>query len=67
MLNMIPFDGFLFGFRLAGPHARQHSTESISEMDHIKSIGRPTIKTTAWQMNPRILVIYVREQVSNAV
>jgi hypothetical protein len=39
MLKMIPFDAFLFGLRLAGPHARQHSTESISEMDQTQAIG----------------------------
>jgi hypothetical protein len=39
MLNMIPFEAFRFGFRLAGPHARQHSTASISEMDQTQAVG----------------------------
>jgi hypothetical protein len=39
MVNMIPFEAFLFGFRLAGPHARQHSTARISERDQTHAIG----------------------------
>jgi hypothetical protein len=46
-LKMNPFEAFLFGFRLAGPHERQSSTEIISEMDQRKSGGRHNIRITA--------------------
>lgn len=67
MLNMMPFDAFLFEFRLAGPHARQHSTAIISAMDQRQSSGIMKIQMNAWQMNHMILVIYARGQVSYVV